>query len=275
MLDDLKRAFGRTTQKEPIKVAQIKEAARNMGMNLDEYILYIGNVSNQQIQHFPSNVKEPSSEIQELRKEIESLKALTMPTPTTSTFAQMPIVPSPMVDQIKDIATIMTAFKEMFPQQNIKDIIELVKGVDELRAEASMEGAEPDMGMLALKELMPHIGTILQSRSPGKEPTPLPNESASSTAVTAAGGDSITSAPAPEVPMGKDLDKVKQQIKDKLPPDLKTAIRNGDLTLEQIKNQLEKGLKSKGYSTDLLPAGLVEEIYNEIQAEKNEEEDDS
>jgi len=278
VLDDFKRALGRVSQKEPMKVAAIKESARNMGMNMDEYILHLGNLAlqppQQQFNVPDNNSNELQAELQQLRADLATLKASQqfMPPQVPPALPVAPIAPvaAPgLIDQVKDIATIMSTFKEMFPQQNIKDMIDLVKGVDELRADVSMEGAEPDMGLIALRELMPMLPQILKSRSSSKEILTSPEKvtESSVTAKATVGGDSNQGEPPLKEATAMDIMSVKNQIKDKLPEVLKNAIQNGDLGLDQIKEELHAGLKAKGYSVDLLPAGLVEEIYDEIKLE--------
>jgi len=284
-LDDLKRALGRLKKKSPMKVVQLQQNAIDAGMNFDDYLLNLHDKAVPTVVQAPAPIPNDSNELQKqvqsLREEVNSLiqlqKTMVNP-PPVQTVANIPagpaqVLPPPtMVDQIKDIATIMTAFKNMFPSNNMDDVLKLVQAVDKLREGVGAEAAEPDMAFEGMKMLGPHMGDIVKnmfkSRSSGAVPTVSQDEAAVEVPKTPE--DTII----PEVDPVKTLEKenIKIEIKKAFTPNMKAAIWNGMITLDTMKEEVKGFLKKNKFTEDMVPEEIIEEVYKEILAEDAPEE---
>jgi len=122
---------------------------------------------------------------------------------------------------------------------------------------------------MAIRELLPHLPEILKNRN-GPAPAEQVGSSQPLNGPGAAQNQDNNIVPKKkdgEKMDPKDFEGVKEQIKKKLDQNMRAAIRNNDLTLDQLKENVKGWLQSKGYTQDIVPMELLEVVYNEVKNE--------
>jgi len=260
MLDKFKAALGRASQKEPVKIAQLRENAQELGLSLEDYMI---NLSNQQdltnTKESLTNTKESLTNTKEFQELRDSLATLHTEIANLKTSQPQPIqqqAPPDMFKQMESMATFITTIKGMFPQTSVTDV---VKEITALRQAQNAifddnEGGEEEspenyaMKLIADKFLK---GGSLQ---PDSSPEPIPTANTPT--------NLVPSVEKPEVVKTDDA-TIKQAARE-MPGFVKKGIQSGEITLQQAKDMAVPAAKEKGIT---LTEQDVEKIYNEVKNE--------
>lgn len=177
-LDDLKRALGRVSNKEPSKFGFLKQKALEAGMSTDEYIVSLAEMlgsetpsqpmSSVQSQQTQQNSSNQSSEIEALREEIRSMKAIPVNQPAQP--QQAPFSAENIQGYVTAFGAVVSTIREMFPQQKVTDVMQELEALQKFQEK--MGASEPDREDDEFKQYgMQFLSQVLGG---GQAGTPMP-----------------------------------------------------------------------------------------------------
>jgi len=230
--------------------------AEHMKLHLKELKTTIGKLEDAPAQSTRTQPAEDSFELHldkqlRIKSKIQALKMMDAPAEQAA---------SP-VSRLQEMAVMMKAFKDMFPQRDVLEVVKELQALDEIRSGliGDADDSEPDdVQDVIAKEVI----SLLKNRVGGgvQQPIITPTTSPISTAAP----PPIINTTSTEVRQVEqvDLDKAAERI----PEFIKEGIRNGDISLETAKESAMVEIRKRGLD---VTEQDIEKIYNKIKGEED------
>ncbi len=251
MLDDDKRTMGKTAAKEPAAFGRIKQAALDLGMSSEEYILRKDPQANTQQPATDPNreIDDLKESVKDLSKEIQTLRAPPQQAPAATT--------NNMFDQMNAMATFITSIKSMFPQTSVTDVVAQIGALRTAEKEIydSHDDIEPekpeDYALKLLADKLIGGGVLKPNTAPNAAP-PTQNI-----------GAGIVPKEITKGVVNVKEDQIKQTI-EQIPAFIKAGIKSGEISLHDATAMVMEESKKRN-----LPVTEedIKKIYNGVRSE--------